>query len=591
MDLCGPMRVASVNGKKYILVIMDDYSRLTWVMFLASKDKDPDFIIKFLKIIQVRLNATVRNIRIDNGTEFVNQTLRNRTLVEAARTMLIYAKALLFRWAEVIATACYTQNRSIIRCRHEKTPYELLHKRKPDVSYLYVFGALCYPNNDSEDLAKLEAKADIGPGLQFMTPATSSSGLIINLIPQQPCNPPPRDDWDRLFQPIFDEYFNPPTIVVSLVPVANAPRVVDLADSPVSTSIDQDATSTSIQSTQEQEHSPIISHGFEESPKTLHFHDDLLHESLHEDSTSQGSSSNVRPIHTPFESLVEPKNFKQAMTKPSWVDAMQEETHEFERLQVWGLVPCPDKVMQEEGINFEESFAPVTRIEAIRIFVANAANKNMMIFQMDDNPLHVYKLKKALYGLKQAPRAWYYMLLSFLLSQHFSKGAVDPTLFIRKAGDSVDTPMMEKNKLNKDLQGTPVDATLYRGMIGSLMYLTSSRPDLIYAVCLCARYQAKPTKKNLNAIPLYCDNKCAIALCCNNVQHSRAKHIDVRYHSIKEQVENGILELYFVRTEYQLADIFTKPLPRERFNFLIENLGMRSMSPEAPKRLTKEEDE
>ncbi|GKF39085.1 hypothetical protein Tco_0119146 [Tanacetum coccineum] len=151
--------------------------------------------------------------------------------------------------------------------------------------------------------------------------------------------------------------------------------------------------------------------------------------------------------------------------------------------------------------------------------------------------------------------------------------------------------MVEKSKLDKDLQRKPVDATLYHGMIGSLMYLTSSRPDLIYAVCLCARYQAKPTKKNLNAIPLYCDNKCAIALCCNNVQHSRAKHIDVRYHSIKEQVENGILELYFVRTEYQLADIFTKPLPRERFNFLIENLGMRSMSPEAPKRLTKEEDE
>ncbi|GJU90000.1 hypothetical protein Tco_1302423 [Tanacetum coccineum] len=217
--------------------------------------------------------------------------------------------------------------------------------------------------------------------------------------------------------------------------------------------------------------------------------------------------------------------------------------------------------------------------------------------------------------------------------------------------------MVEKNKLDRDLQGTPVDAILYSGMIGSLMYLTSSRPDLIYAVCLCARYQAKPTEKHLNAvkrdtrrstsgsaqflgdklvswsskkqksiaissteaeyialsgccaqilwmrsqltdygftfnkIPLYCDNKSAIALCCNNVQHSRAKHIDVRYHFIKEQVENGIVELYFVRTEYQLADIFTKPLPRERFNFLIEKLGMRSMSPETLKRLTEEEDE
>ncbi|GKB12272.1 hypothetical protein Tco_0846195 [Tanacetum coccineum] len=218
--------------------------------------------------------------------------------------------------------------------------------------------------------------------------------------------------------------------------------------------------------------------------------------------------------------------------------------------------------------------------------------------------------------------------------------------------DSVDTPMVEKNKLDEDLQGKPVDATLYRGMIGSLMYLTSSRPDLIYAACLYARYQAKPTGKHLNAvkwifqylkgtinmglcwsskkqkstaissteaefialsgccaqilwirsqltdygftfnkIPLYFDNKSSIALCCNNVQHSRAKHIDVRNHFIKEQVENRIVELYFVRTEYQLADIFTKPLPRERFNFLIKKLGMRSMSPKTLKRPTEEEDE
>ncbi|GKB46739.1 hypothetical protein Tco_0897492 [Tanacetum coccineum] len=231
--------------------------------------------------------------------------------------------------------------------------------------------------------------------------------------------------------------------------------------------------------------------------------------------------------------------------------------------------------------------------------------------------------------------------------------------------DNVDTPIVEKSKLDEDLQGKPVDGTLYRDMIGSLMYLTSSRPDLIYAVCLCARYQGKPTEKHLNAvkrifrylkgtinmglwyskdtgmsltsyadadhtgcqdsrrstsgsaqflgeklvsrssknqkstaissteaeyialsgcyakilwmhsqltdygfqfnkIPLYCDNKSAVALCCNNDQHSRAKHIDVRYHFIKENVENGIVELYFVRTEYQLADIFTKPLPAKR---------------------------
>ncbi|GKF64145.1 hypothetical protein Tco_0187593 [Tanacetum coccineum] len=136
-----------------------------------------------------------------------------------------------------------------------------------------------------------------------MTLATTSSGLVSKHIPQQPCNPPNRDDWDHLFQPMFDEYFNPPTIAVSPVPVAVAPRVVDTTESPVSTLIDQDTPSSSIPSTQEQEHSPIISQGFEESPKTPHFHDDTLHESLHEDSTSPGSSSNVRPSHTLFKHL------------------------------------------------------------------------------------------------------------------------------------------------------------------------------------------------------------------------------------------------------------------------------------------------
>ncbi|GJZ41048.1 retrovirus-related pol polyprotein from transposon TNT 1-94 [Tanacetum coccineum] len=223
------------------------------------------------------------------------------------------------------------------------------------------------------------------------------------------------------------------------------------------------------------------------------------------------------------------------MTKPSWINAIQEEIHEFERLNVWEFVPCPDKVLliklkwiykvkmdefggvlknkarlvaqgfrQEEGIDFEESFALVARIEAIRIFVANFAYKNMTIYQMDVKTAFLNgelkeELKKALYSLKQAPRAWYILLSSFLISQHLSKGAVDPRLFTRQAGNDlllygmissvfVDTPMVEKSKLDEDLQGKPFDATLYRGMIGSLMYLTSNRPDLIYAVYLCARY-------------------------------------------------------------------------------------------------------
>nr|GEV47934.1 hypothetical protein [Tanacetum cinerariifolium] len=218
--------------------------------------------------------------------------------------------------AEAINTTSYTQNRSLIRLRYNKTPYKPMHDKKPDLSFLYVFGSLCYLTNNSEDLGKLNAKADIamafeqfgsGPGLQSMTPATTSSGLVPNPIPQQHCNPPNRDDWDPLFQPMFDKYVNPPTIVVSPVPVVAAPRAVDITESPVSMSIDLDAPSTNI-------------------------------------------------------------------------------------------------------------------------------------------------------------------------------------------------PMVEKNNLDEELQGTPVDATLYCGMIGSLMYLTFSRPDLIYVVCLCARYQEKPTEKHLDAV-------------------------------------------------------------------------------------------
>ncbi|GKA51676.1 hypothetical protein Tco_0744872 [Tanacetum coccineum] len=178
--------------------------------------------------------------------------------------------------------------------------------------------------------------------------------------------------------------------------------------------------------------------------------------------------------------------------------------------------------------------------------------------------------------------------------------------------DSVDTPMIENKKLDEDLQGKPVDATLYHGIIRSLMYLTASRPDLNYvdidmsliayadadhAGCQDTRRSTSGSAQFLdygfqfNKIPMYCDNKSVISLCCNNVQHSRAKHIDIHYHFIKDQVENGIVELYFVRTEYQLADIFTKALPRERFNFLINKLGMKSMSPEMLKRLAEETDE
>ncbi|GKE29009.1 integrase, catalytic region, zinc finger, CCHC-type containing protein [Tanacetum coccineum] len=331
-----------------------------------------------------------------------------------------------------------------------------MHDKKPDLSYLHVFGSLCYPTNDSEDLGKLKAKAEIrifvgyapakkafriynrrtrqimetihvtfdeltvmaseqfssGPAPQLMTPRYISSGLVQNPIPQQPYQPPTKNDWDILFQPMFDEFFNPPQCVVSPVPAAVAQRLADPTDSPSSISNDQDAPYTSFSSTQEQVKSPTISPVVVEMNQTSHFDDpshEILHDysispsaniqlqpalfestliqnTLHRDTSSQESSSNVQLSQTPggilgkwtknhplsnvignpsrsvstrkqlqenamwcyydaFLSSVEPKNFKEATKDSCWIEAMQEELHKFERVEVWELVPRPDRMM------------------------------------------------------------------------------------------------------------------------------------------------------------------------------------------------------------------------------------------------------
>ncbi|GJR59261.1 retrovirus-related pol polyprotein from transposon TNT 1-94 [Tanacetum coccineum] len=433
---------------------------------------------------------------------------------------------------EAIATACYTQNHSIIRLRHGKTPYEILHDKLLDLSFFHVFGALCYPTNNSKNMGKLQPKADIdfdeltamasehsssGPALHEMTPTTISSGLVPNPPPLTPFVPPSRTDWDLLFQPLFDELLKPPSSVDCqapevIAPIAEvvAPEPATSTGSPSSKTIDQDAPSPSNSQTTPETQSPIIPNDVEEDNNDLdvvHMNNDPFFGIPIQKNDSEASSSlDVIPtvVHTatpnsehvtkwtkdhPLENIiVEPKNYKDALTQACWIEAMQEELHEFVRLEVWELVLRPDKVMiitlkwiykvkldemggilknkaclvarsyrQEEGINFEESFALVARLDAIQIFLAYAAHMNMIIYQMDvkttflnnilreevyvsqpdgfvdqGNTNHVYKLKKALYGLKQAPRAWYNLLSKFLLYQEFSKGTVDPTLFIRR---------------------------------------------------------------------------------------------------------------------------------------------------------------
>nr|GFB11582.1 integrase, catalytic region, zinc finger, CCHC-type, peptidase aspartic, catalytic [Tanacetum cinerariifolium] len=201
-----------------------------------------------------------------------------------------------------------------------------------------------------------------------------------NSIPQPPYAPPTKNYWDILFQLMFDEFFNPPSSVISPVPVAAAPRPIDPTGSPVLTLIDEDAPSTSNPSTQEQEQSPIIFQGIEESPKTSHFHDDLLHETVHEDSTSQGSSSNVRPSHTLLDLL-----------------AKWNKSH-----PLANMIRDPSQ-------------------SAIRIFIANASNKNMTIYRMD-------------------------------VKTTFLNGELRKVVYVSQL-NPVDTPMMDKSNLDEDLQG------------------------------------------------------------------------------------------------------------------------------------------
>ncbi|GJR12816.1 retrovirus-related pol polyprotein from transposon TNT 1-94 [Tanacetum coccineum] len=619
---------------------------------------------------------------------------------EAARTMLSASKLPLSFWAEAVATACYTQNRSIIISTHGKTAYHIINDRKPSIKHLHIFGCICYITRDGENLDKMKEKgdpcvmvgystqskgyrvynkrtrlivesihikfdeikemmsdhnsSDLAPQRQEMSVENVSSGLVPqgqkasdydnsdpepprqNVVPSAEKPDSSHQGLEFLFSPLLEEYYNPTHDQAEENNNDQAPNAsFQEAEfvNPFCTWVQEigESSSRNIDNTDV--------HSFQPQSHDFRWTRDHPLEQVRGNPTMPVQTR--RQLATDPEmcmfaltvSIVEPKNIKEAMADSAWIEAMQDELHQFDRLKVWELVDKPFGKMiiklkwlwknkkdedqtvirnkarlvakgyaQEEGIDFEESFAPVARLEAVRIFVAHAAHKSFPIYQMDvktaflngplkeevyvaqpegfvdpDHPEKVYLLRKALYGLKQAPRAWYDELSNFLMSKGFTKGTIDPTLFKIKYGEdillvqiyvddiifgstnpkyskrfeklmhsrfemslmgemkfflglqihqspkgifinqakyaleilkkhnmdnchSIGTPLATKPKLDVDLSGEPVDQSDYRSKIGSLMYLTSSRPDLVQAVCYCARYQARPTQKHLKEV-------------------------------------------------------------------------------------------
>nr|GEU77627.1 hypothetical protein [Tanacetum cinerariifolium] len=451
MDLCGPMRVASINRKKYILVIVDDYSRYTWTLFLRSKAETPEVLKEFLTIIQRNLQALVITVRTDRGTG----DGENLDKLKEKRDMCILVG--------------YSTHSKGYRVYNKRTRMiaESIHIRFDEIKEV------------------LETSSSVNAHV------------------------PSQQELDLLFGPLYDEFFNAGSTQQNNQPTMNIQR-------------------TSAPST------PTYVHAEENNDNQAeeeHLQDDEFTNPfctpVHE--VVESSSHNIDPEMCVFaltESTAEPKNIKEAMADFSWIEAMQEELYQFDRLQ-------------EEGIDFEESFDPVACLEALWIFVSYAAHKSFPIYQMDvkmaflngplkeevyvaqpdefvdsDHPEKVYQLRISLYGLKEALRAWYDELLKFMTSK----------------GDKLVSWMSKKQ-----------DCTAMSSAEAENVVLSASCAQVMWM-----RTQLQDNGFNYNKILLYCDSQSAITISCN--------------------------PRTALPTEYQLADMFTKALPEDRFKYLVRRI-------------------
>ncbi|WJX24547.1 hypothetical protein P8452_13641 [Trifolium repens] len=818
IDLFGPVSTASINGKKYGLVIVDDYSRWTWVKFLRVKDDAYDVFSIFCTQVQNEKGLKILKVRSDHGGEFENEPFatfcedhgivhefsaprtpqqngvierKNRSLQEMARTMMHETKLAKHFWAEAVNTACYIQNRIYIRPLLNITTYELFKGRKPNISYFHQFGCTCYILNNKAYKRKFDAKACKGIFIGYSERSkayrvynsetnTVEESIHVRFDDKEPDSK--MSEQDNSYAGVPYQYTNTEPEKASEAVEASEAVLEEDAEEASQLEASQEHDDTSEEDTQP-------SADVDEAPRRK-----FKYRSSHPEDLILGNKESPRRTRSDYQqldsllgliSMIEPKNVDEALTDDGWIVAMQDELNQFQRNDVWDLVPRPahKNIIGTKWVFRNKMNEQVARLEAIRLLLSYAVNNGITLYQMDvksaflngviseevyvkqppgfedlKNPDYVYKLKKSLYGLKQAPRAWYERLSNFLLENGFQKGQIDNTLFRKTSKKDIliiqiyvddiifgstnaslcksfsklmqdefemsmigelkfflgiqinqgkdgtyihqskytkellkkfnledckimSTPMHPSSSLSKEEIGSKVDQKLYRGMIGSLLYLTASRPDILYSVCLCARFQSDPREPHLTAvkrifrylkgttnlgllykksldsklvgfcdadyagdkierkstsgncqfigenliswaskrqttialstaeaeyisaakcctqllwmkyqledyniaessIPLYCDNTAAIHLSKNPILHSRAKHIEIKHHFIRDHVQKGTIDIQFIDTEHQWADIFTKPLAIERFDFIKKNLNMHYISEE-----------
>ena len=812
-DVCGPMQTVTKAGNRYFLTFIDDCTRMCWIYFLRCKSEVFTVFKRFRATVELQSGYKVKKLRSDRGGEYTSNEFnkfcdemgmerqltvayspqqngvaerKNRTIVEMAKCMMIEKGMPLEFWAETVNTAVYVLNRSPTKALDKKTPFEAYSGRKPGLKHLRVFGSLCYAHVPNPQRQKLDLASN---RCVFLGYGSCEKGYrLYNITTEKVIisrdvvfNEEASWDWNAQQECSVSV---PLTEIVSEKEEGSNDTVVKQAEHSVENELlteDNEERSVVDTGTQDIDHTP------------------LRYKSL----TEIYERCNI--------CIIEPETFEEAVKDAAWQKAMEAELEMIEKNETWELVKRPsDKPIvgvkwifkvklnldgsvqknkarlvakgytQKPGIDFNETFAPVARLDTVRTLIALAAQKRWKLFQLDvksaflngvlqeevyvdqppgfvvqDKEDRVYRLKKALYGLKQAPRAWYEEINSYFTAAGFQKSPSEATLYVKAAesgilivslyvddiiytGSSeelvmsfktemmkryemtdlgllhhflglgviqaesyiflhqkkyartlldkfglkdckaVSTPLAMNEKLSKEDGSEQADEKVYRQIVGSLLYLTATRPDIMFAASLLARYMHGPTKKHMGtakrvlryiqgtldygiayekgkeamlvgycdsdwsgceddmrstsgyafhlgsgvfswasvkqssvalstaeaeyvsaaeataqavwlrfvlsdfgeeqveATPILCDNTSAIAITKNPVHHHRTRHISRRFHFIRDALQNGEIDLLYCRTGEQNADIFTKALARDRFEYLRSKLGIIS---------------